>query len=378
MSEDQGARVSGHSISVDLGTRSYDIHIGTGLLGRAGEYLQSVLNRPFSVIVTDDTVAPLHLDTLCDSLKAAGITTGTIILPAGEATKSFHHLESLVGGLLDLNVERSDCVCALGGGVIGDLTGFATAILRRGVDFVQIPTTLLAQVDSSVGGKTGINTSQGKNLVGAFHQPRLVLSDISLLDTLPLRDVLAGYAEILKTALIADPAFFDWLENFGPALKNGDNEKRVHAVTRAAQAKVAIVMQDEREQGARALLNLGHTFGHALEATTGFGEDLRHGEAVAIGLALAFGLSHEMGLCSTEDVSRVITHLQHMGLPSGLHDLGRKDITADILISHMAQDKKVVNGQATFILTRGIGQAFINRDVPQGILHDFLTKMTAA
>ena len=366
------------TITVDLAARSYDIHIGANLLEQAGTVLRPLLKRPFSVIVTDDTVAPLHLHTLTASLKAAGITTGTVILPAGEATKSFHHLENLLGDLLDLNVERNDCICALGGGVIGDLTGFASAILRRGVDFVQIPTTLLAQVDSSVGGKTGINTGQGKNLVGAFHQPRLVLSDVSLLDTLPRRDVLAGYAEILKIALIADPPFFDWLETHGPALSAGNTQDRIYAVTRAVQAKADIVAQDEREQGARALLNLGHTFGHALEAATGFGNDLRHGEAVAIGLSLAFGLSHKMGLCHGQDVTRVNAHLQNMGLLSRVADVGREDITANTLIDHMAQDKKVESGQATFILTRGIGEAFISRDVPQDVLYDFLTTLTPA
>ncbi len=372
------AGVKTQTITVDLAARHYDIHIGAGLLESAGDFLAPVLNRPFTVIVTDDHVAPLHLHALDASLKSAGITTGAVILPAGEATKSFHHLERLVGDLLDLGVERSDTVCALGGGVIGDLTGFAAAILRRGVHFAQIPTTLLAQVDSSIGGKTGINTSQGKNLVGAFHQPRLVLSDVYLLDTLPLRDMLAGYAEILKTALIADPAFFDWLESNGPALKSGDHEKRAFAVARAAKAKADIVAADEREQGARALLNLGHTFGHALEAATEFSDSLKHGEAVAIGLALAFGLSHEMGLCAAQDAARVIAHLQRMGLPSSLADLNAQGITADTLIGHMAQDKKVVNGQTTFILSRGIGKAFICRNAPQDVLYDFLTKMTAA
>jgi len=365
-------------LHVALKERGYDIHIGADLLVRAGPILAPSLNRPFMVIVTDTHVAPLYLPALSTALKADGITVGEVILPAGEATKSFHHLQSLVGDLLDLGVERNDTICALGGGVIGDLTGFAAAILRRGVNFVQIPTTLLAQVDSSIGGKTGINTAQGKNLAGAFHQPRLVLSDVSLLDTLPPREIRAGYGEVVKAALIVDACFFDWLEDQGPALIAGESTARVEAVTRAARIKTAVVMQDEREQGARALLNLGHTFGHALETATHFGDALRHGEAVAVGLALAFGLSVKMGLCPKADATRVIAHLDQTGLPSNLRDLACRDLTAERMIALMAQDKKVLNGQATFILARGIGQAFISRAVPEEVLHDFLNEALAA
>ena len=285
-------------VPVALGERSYEILIGSGLLSRAGELVGSHLARPFVAIVTDETVANLHLDALQRGLAAGGIASEAIPLPPGEATKSMTRLAEVVERLLALKVERDDLVVALGGGVIGDLAGFAAAVLRRGVGYVQVPTTLLAQVDSSVGGKTGVNSTQGKNLIGAFHQPRLVLADTTALDTLPRRDLLAGYGEVVKYGLLGDEAFFGWLERHGPALAAGDAAARAAAVRRCCEMKAEIVARDETERGDRALLNLGHTFGHALEAATGYSDRLLHGEGVALGCVLAFDLSARLGLCS--------------------------------------------------------------------------------
>jgi len=275
-------------VRVDLAGRGYDIRIGPGLLARAGAHIGPLLARPFTVIVTDETVAGLHLERLKAGLAAAGIDAETIVLPPGEATKSMAELTRLLERLLALKVERDDLIVALGGGVIGDLAGFAAAVLRRGVGLIQAPTTLLAQVDSSVGGKTGVNSAAGKNLIGAFHQPRLVLADTEVLETLPPRDFLAGYAEVVKYGLLGDAGFFAWLEKNGPAMLAGDEAARIYAVRRCCEMKAAIVARDEFERGERALLNLGHTFGHALEAATGYSARLLHGEGVAIGLALAF------------------------------------------------------------------------------------------
>ncbi len=353
------------AVAVDLPGREYRIEIGPGLLAEAGAHLGPLLRRRRVAIVTDANVAALHLEPLRAGLSASGIVSEALILPPGEATKGWEQFSRTVEWLLDQRVERGDLVVAFGGGVIGDLVGFAAAVVRRGVRFVQIPTSLLAQVDSSVGGKTGINTPQGKNLVGAFHQPVLVLADTALLDTLPPRDFLAGYGEVVKYGLLGDAAFFDWLEAEGPAMAAGDSAARVRAVTRSCQMKSEIVMRDETEQGDRALLNLGHTFCHALEAATGYSDRLLHGEGVAIGCALAFELSARLGLCAQEDPSRVRAHLAAMGLKVDLADIPGDLPGAEDLLYLMGQDKKVVDGTLRFILARGIGQAFVTSDVPR-------------
>jgi 3-dehydroquinate synthase len=345
-------------VSVDLGTRSYEIKIGGGLVARAGELIAPVLKQKRTVIVTDSQVARWYLDELQQSLRAAGIASDAIVLPPGEAAKSFGQLESLCGDLLDRKIERSTTLIALGGGVIGDLTGFAASILLRGIDFIQIPTTLLAQVDSSVGGKTGINAAQGKNLIGSFHQPRLVLADIEVLDTLPRRELLAGYAEVVKYGLINDPAYFTWCEGHGAGVISGEASARRHAIAASCRAKAAIVGADERESGARALLNLGHTFGHALEAECGYSDDLLHGEAVAIGMVMAYDLSARLGLCPLEDAARVQRHLASLGLPTSPTWIDGRSWSSARLVEHMSQDKKVKDGRIGFVLTRGIGQAF--------------------
>jgi 3-dehydroquinate synthase len=364
------------TVHVGLPGRAYDIVIGPGLLAGAGGHIAPMLRRDRVAIVTDQTVAGLHLPALASGLASAGIDAVSLVLPAGEATKSWAQLSRVVEWLLDEKIERSDLVLALGGGVIGDLVGFAAAILRRGVRFVQIPTTLLAQVDSSVGGKTGINTRHGKNLVGAFHQPVLVLADTALLATLSPRDFLAGYGEVVKYGLLGDAAFFDWLEAQGPAMAAGDMAARVQAVARSCQMKAGIVMRDETEQGERALLNLGHTFCHALEAATGYSDRLLHGEGVSVGCALAFELSARLGLCAQEDPSRVRAHLRAMGMKVDLADIPGDLPGAEDLLALMGQDKKVVDGRLRFVLARGIGAAFVTGDVPGdtvlGVLRDGL------
>ena len=352
------------TLSVALGERSYDLRVGQGLVGNAGALLRDVLARPRAVIVTDQRVAALHLPALNQSLDQAGIEHQAVVLPPGEASKSFGQLETLLDRLLEAKVERHDTILALGGGVIGDLAGFAASVLRRGIDFVQLPTTLLAQVDSSVGGKTGINTRHGKNLFGSFHQPRLVLADVGVLDTLPRRELLAGYAEVVKYGLLGDATFFAWLERHGQALVEGNMAARREAVAVSCRAKAAIVGRDEHETGERALLNLGHTFGHALEAEHGFSDRLLHGEAVAIGMVLAFELSEALGQCPGQDVERVRRHLAMVGLPTS-PAATQVGISAGRLYAHMLQDKKVRDGRTTFILVRGIGQAFISREVAE-------------
>jgi len=351
-------------VHVPLGDRSYDVRIGEGLIARAGAEIADLLHRRKVWVVSEETVAGLHLDGLRDGLGTAGIEMEALILPPGEATKSWPHLIRVVEWLLSERVERRDMVVAFGGGVIGDLVGFAAAILRRGVRFVQIPTSLLAQVDSSVGGKTGINTEHGKNLVGAFHQPARVLADITVLGTLTPRDFLAGYGEVAKYGLLGDAEFFAWLERHGPALAKGDMALRAEAVRRSVQMKADIVERDETEQGDRALLNLGHTFCHALEAATGYSDRLLHGEGVAIGCALAFELSARLGLCAQEDPSRVRAHLADMGMKRDLSDIPGDLPGAEALLRLMGQDKKVVDGKLRFILARGIGEAFVTADVP--------------
>jgi 3-dehydroquinate synthase len=365
------------TVHVPLGERAYDVRIGAGLVARAGAEIAPILRRPKVWIVTEERVAALHLATLEAGLRADGIDSAALILPPGEGTKSWPNLIRVVEWWLSEKVERRDVVVAFGGGVIGDLVGFAAAILRRGVRFVQVPTSLLAQVDSSVGGKTGINTEHGKNLVGSFHQPSLVLADIDVLGTLEPRDFLAGYGEVAKYGLLGDAAFFGWLEANGPALAAGDAALRAEAVRHSVQMKADIVVRDETEQGDRALLNLGHTFCHALEAATGYSDRLLHGEGVAIGCALAFELSARLGLCAQEDPSRVRAHLSDMKMKRDLSDISGELPDADGLLALMAQDKKVVDGQLRFILARGIGEAFVTGDVPadavRGVLQDALT-----
>jgi len=351
------------TLRVDLGARGYDIRIAPGLLARAGDEIAPLLRRPKTAIITDETVAALHLDTLTGALAERGIGAATLSLPAGEKTKNWAALQQVVEWLLSEKIERDDLVIAFGGGVIGDLTGFSAAILRRGVRFVQIPTTLLAQVDSSVGGKTGINSAQGKNLVGAFYQPDLVLADIAVLGTLAPRDFIAGYGEVVKYGLLGDAAFFAWLEDNGPDLAAGDMAKRAYAVRRSCEMKAGIVARDEKEQGERALLNLGHTFGHALEAATGYSERVLHGEGVAIGTVLAFDLSARLGLCAQECPSRVRAHFRAMGMKTDLGDIAGDLPDGDGLMTLMLQDKKVQRGKAHFILVRDIGAAFVTPDV---------------
>ena len=353
------------TVHVELGERSYDVEIGPDLLAQSGTLIAPLLHRPKVAVLTDENVGALHLEALRQGLAASGIEMTALALPAGEATKSWPHFERAVEWLLAEKVERRDVVIALGGGVIGDLAGFAAAVLRRGVRFVQIPTSLLAQVDSSVGGKTGINAPQGKNLIGAFHQPSLVLADTAVLGTMTQRDFLSGYGEVVKYGLLGDAAFFEWLEANGPDVSGGDMAARVRAVTRSVQMKADIVARDETEQGDRALLNLGHTFCHALEAATGYSDRLLHGEGVAIGCALAFELSSRLGLCSQEDPSRVRAHLRAMGMKTDLADIPGDLPGAEALVDLMAQDKKVIDGQLRFILARGIGQAFVTSDVPR-------------
>lgn len=353
------------TVRVDLPGREYDVRISPGLIAEAGTHIAPLLKRPQVAVLTDETVAELHLESLRTGLATHGIEMMALALPAGETTKSWGPLEQSVGWLLDQKVERADVVIAFGGGVIGDLAGFAAAILRRGVRFVQIPTSLLAQVDSSVGGKTGINAEQGKNLIGAFHQPSLVLADIDVLGTLTARDFLAGYGEVVKYGLLGDAGFFEWLETNGPVLASGDKSARVEAVRRSVQMKADIVARDETEQGDRALLNLGHTFGHALEAATGYSDRLLHGEGVAVGCALAFELSARMGLCPQESPSRVRQHLKSMGMKTDLRDIPGDLPEAETLLSLMGQDKKVVQGKLNFVLARDIGVAFVTSEVPQ-------------
>ena len=366
------------TVHVDLGERAYDVRIGEGLIARAGVEIAPLLKRPRVWIVTEETVAGLHLASLKAGLSAGGVHSAALILPPGESTKSWAHLIEVVEWLLAQKVERRDVVLAFGGGVIGDLVGFACAILRRGVRFVQVPTSLLAQVDSSVGGKTGINTAHGKNLVGAFHQPSLVLADVGVLASLSPRDFRAGYGEVVKYGLLGDAGFFDWLDIHAPAMAAGDLALRAQAVRHSVQMKADIVVRDETEQGDRALLNLGHTFGHALEAATGFSDRLLHGEGVAIGCALAFDLSARLGLCAQEDPSRVREHLATMGMMRNLSEIAGDLPDAEGLMALMAQDKKVVDGQLRFILARGIGQAFVAADVPQDAVMSVLSEALQA
>ncbi len=369
---------SHETVHVDLPGRAYNIMIGPGLIEGAGETIGTLLAQPRVAILTDEHVARHHLEPFRAALEKAGITVSALALPAGEATKGWPEFSRAVEWLLAEKIERNDMVVALGGGVIGDLAGFAAAVLRRGVRFVQVPTTLLAQVDSSVGGKTGINAAAGKNLVGAFHQPSLVLADTGCLDTLAERDLKAGYGEVLKYGLLGDAAFFGWLESHGAAVLSGDPEARLKAIRRSCEMKAEIVVRDETEQGDRALLNLGHTFCHALEAATGYGERLLHGEGVAIGCALAFDLSARLGLCAQEEPSRVRAHIADLGLKSRLGDIEGPLPDAETLLDLMAQDKKVIGGRLHFIMARGIGEAFVTSDVPRDAVLALLADALAA
>jgi 3-dehydroquinate synthase len=353
-------------LRVELGARSYDIVIGAGAIDALEAVPRLWLRRRRVFVVTDETVDRLHGAALGACLERIGLAAERCVLPPGEATKGFAGLERLCEALLAKRIERSDVIVAFGGGVVGDLAGFAAAIVLRGVDYIQVPTTLLAQVDSSVGGKTAIDSRHGKNLVGAFHQPRLVAADTALLDTLPRRELLAGYAEIAKYGLVANAPFFAWLEGAAPAVLGRAGPERTGAVCESCRAKAAIVGADERESGERALLNFGHTFGHALEAECGFDDALRHGEAVALGMAMAFDLSAALGLCDPAAAARVRRHFAALGLPTSLKAdaLAARRWSAERLVAHMHSDKKVRGGKLTFILARGIGQAFIAKDVP--------------
>lgn len=364
-------------VPVELGSRRYEVRIGDGLLQDAARHLAPLLQRRKVAVITDETVASRHLMTLASGFEAAGITLTALTIPPGEASKGWPELARCVEWLLEQKVERRDLVIAFGGGVVGDLVGFAAAILRRGVRFAQLPTTLLAQVDSSVGGKTGINSAQGKNLVGAFHQPSLVLADIGMLETLPRRDFLAGYGEVVKYGLLGDANFFDWLEKHGPDLRLGDNALRQYAVTRSVQMKAEIVARDETEEGDRALLNLGHTFCHALEKATDYSDRLLHGEGVAIGCALAFELSQRLGLCPQETPGRLRSHLRDMGCKVDLADIPGELPSAEALVALMGQDKKVVDGKLRFILANRIGQAFVASEVPLEMVRQILDEALA-
>ena len=354
------------AVHVPLGERSYNVLVGQRLIAECGRLMTETGKGPRAVaIVTDANVAAHHLAAVQRAIEAANIKVrGVVTVPPGEASKSFGSFETVAKELLGTGLERRDQVVALGGGVIGDLAGFAAAVLRRGVEFVQIPTSLLAQVDSSVGGKTGINTEHGKNLIGAFHQPRLVLADIDVLATLPDRELAAGYAEVAKYGLLGDAVFFDWLDQNRDRISGRDTAALTYAVKRSVEMKAEIVARDETETGDRALLNLGHTFGHALEAWAGYSDRLLHGEAVSIGMCLAFRLSEQLGKAPPQSAARVAGHLKSMGLPTNISDIpGGTAPTVDELVGLMAQDKKVVDGRLTLILVRNIGDAYITRDV---------------
>jgi 3-dehydroquinate synthase len=359
-------------VPVGLGERAYDVVIGRGLLAEAGARIRPFLKHHRVAVVSDETVWGRHGAALTAALDAAGIAVSPVIVPPGEQTKSFEGLAEVCDRLLALELDRGDLIVAFGGGVVGDLAGFAASIYKRGIDFVQIPTTLLAQVDSSVGGKTAIDTARGKNLIGAFHQPRLVLADLDVLSTLPDREMRAGYAEVIKYGLLGDFAFFEWLEaNAAKVLARGP-EALLHAVARSVEMKAEIVIEDEKEAGRRALLNLGHTFGHALEAETGYGEALLHGEAVAAGSAIAFRFSAAQGLCEAQDASRAEAAIAAAGLPTRMAQVARTPFAAEALVRHMTQDKKSEGGRLTFILARALGDAFVAKDVDAAAVARFL------
>ena len=367
-------------VNVGLGTRAYDIVIGRGLVKTLGSRVAALRPGAKVAILTDETVARHHLAAVETALKTAGVGSARVIVPPGEGTKSFSVLERVCDAVIAARIERGDLLVALGGGVVGDLAGFTAAVVRRGIDFVQVPTTLLAQVDSSVGGKTGINTGRGKNLVGAFHQPILVIADTALLDTLPEREFRAGYAEVVKYGLLGDREFFEWLEaNWQDVFKGGPARgnaaaPREYAVRKSVEAKAEIVRRDERETGDRMLLNLGHTFGHAFEAAAGFSDRLLHGEAIGLGMALAFEFSARRGLIPEADADRAIRHLAAVGLPTQIEDVPGEKPGLDTLMDLIAQDKKVKRGALTFILVRSIGASFVARDVDATDVRAFLAE----
>ncbi len=365
------------TLRVELGERSYDIMVGERLLATAGEFIAPLLKSKKVIIVTDTTVARFYLHRLTNALEAQNIPHRVAIVQAGEGTKSIIAFSQLLETLLEYKPDRGTTLVALGGGVVGDITGFAASILLRGMDFIQIPTTLLSQVDSSVGGKTGINSQWGKNLIGSFHQPLLVLADVSTLATLPRRELIAGYAETVKYGLISDNDFFGWLEQNGASLLSGDMALQTQAILHSCKAKAAIVAADEKENGVRALLNFGHTFGHALEAETGYGDTLLHGEAVAIGMILALQTSVAMGICPKSDLERALAHYTTCEMPHSPLQI-QKNWDVDKLMEHFTRDKKTKDGKLTFILARGIGQAFVTQDVDTSLIRDVLAQACSA
>jgi len=366
-------------VRVELGARSYDILIGAGLLDNVGELILEHVGTGKCAVVTDANVGAIYLDRVAERLKSQDRYAGAITVPAGERSKCFSQLESLCSDLLDLEIERGDIVIALGGGVIGDLAGFAASILRRGVRVVQIPTSLLAQVDSSVGGKTGINMGQGKNLIGTFSQPSLVLADLEVLETLPERQFVSGYAEVVKYGLIDQPDFFDWLEENMSSILAGDRNARAHAIAMSCEAKARIVALDETEAGQRALLNLGHTFGHALETWYGYSDRLFHGEGVSVGMVMAYRFSEELGHCAPGAADRVEAHLKAAGLPTRIADIRGEDVPDQAtLLRHISQDKKVQRGRVMLVLARSLGDAFLTRDVEKDALASFIGCQIAA
>ena len=366
------------TVTVGLGARAYDVLIGPGLIDQAGTRIAPLLRRRRTVVVADTIVGEHHGERLAAALEQAGVAVDLLLIAPGEQAKSFAGLAELCDRLLALGLERGDTVIAFGGGVVGDLTGFAAAIYKRGIDFIQIPTTLLAQVDSSVGGKTAIDTPRGKNLIGAFHQPRLVLADLDVLATLPDREMACGYAEVIKYGLLGDVAFFEWLERNVQAVLARDTAALVRAVGRSVEMKAQIVAEDETEAGRRALLNFGHTFGHAVEAEMGFGDALKHGEAVGLGMAQAFRFSVRQGLCPAQDADRAQAAIKAAGLPTRMSEVRPEPFSADALIAHCAQDKKAEGGMLTFVLVRGIGDAFVAKDVDRAALRAFLIEDGAA
>lgn len=366
-----------HSLTVSLGERSYEIVVGERILGKAAMYILPLIKTKKVLIVSDEKVARLYLHRLTNALEEAQIRSRSILVKPGEGSKSLASFGELMEAILQEKPDRKTTLIALGGGVIGDLTGFAASVLLRGVEFIQIPTTLLSQVDSSVGGKTGINSRWGKNLIGSFHQPRLVLADVATLATLDKRELLSGYAEVLKYGLINDPDFFAWLETNGEALLTGDATLMTQAILRSCAAKAAVVAEDEKEGGVRALLNLGHTFGHALEAETGYGDTLLHGEAVAIGMILALRVSVAMGICPEADLARTLAHYKAVGLLTSPKDV-RADWDVAALMEHFTRDKKTEDGKLTFILLKGIGKAFITQEVNAGLIRDTLAQAVHA
>lgn len=362
------------TLHIDLGSRSYDIVIGTGLLKEGGEYIQPLLSLPSVIIITDEQVAPHYAHLLEQSLEHKGIHAARIVLKPGERSKSFGGLEWLLDRIFEHKPERKTTLIALGGGVVGDITGFAASIMLRGIPFIQIPTTLLSQVDSAVGGKTGINHASGKNLVGSFYQPKRVLIDIDVLSTLPTRQFLAGYAEVVKYGLIQDAAFFTWLDTHQSKVNARDPESLQHLIASSCQTKANIVAQDEKEKNIRALLNFGHTFGHALEAVTGYKDKLLHGEAVALGMLMATDLSVQLGLCGQEVYSQVKAHLMAMALPTSLKQIEGVTWKPATIIEAMQQDKKMQQGELTFVLLKGIGKGVLKSSIPMNRVQDVVER----